>query len=63
MDCMDSSNISRRISHLVAPLGACINLDGMAMCEVLAAFLVIDSRNVEISAAIIAIIVYGMSDK
>ncbi|ELU16396.1 hypothetical protein CAPTEDRAFT_182034 [Capitella teleta] len=59
MDCLENLNVSRRLSRLVAPLGASINLDGLVICEVMTALLVVDLRAVDISAKSVAFLAFA----
>lgn len=56
IDCLDDMNISQRLTRLIAPLGAAINLDGLAITEVMAAIFVADYNGITLSAVDVVII-------
>lgn len=47
--CLDKIGIDRKVSRFVAPLGATINMDGIALYETIGAIFIIQLRGLDIS--------------
>lgn len=46
---MDSMGINRKVSRFIAPIGATINMDGIALYETIGALFIIQQRGLNFS--------------
>lgn len=51
LKCLDKSGIDGRISRFVVPIGAAINLDGIALYESIGAMFIVQMRGLDFSLA------------
>lgn len=47
--CLDALDIDKRVSRFLVPIGATINMDGIALYETIGALFVMQLRGIELS--------------